>query len=115
MSQATGRVTVRLGSDALHSKPGASIQIGGINREYDITDQMRSYYRERGQVAEIKATMPHFSDTDLIKLRNWKNGTAFFETDSGTLYTISNAGTANIGALANGEVEVTIMGDPAAT
>lgn len=113
MSQATGRVTIRLGSDSIRSKPGATLNIGGINREYDVTDQGEVYYRERNSIASIRATMPHFSDTDLIKLKQWVNGTAFFETDSGVMYTIAKAGTATIGDLTNGEVEVTINGEPA--
>lgn len=114
MSQATGRVTIKIGSEALRSKAGASINVGGINRDFDVTDQLESYYREKGTVATIKATMPHFADTDLLKLRNMKNFTAFFETDTGHLYTVAKAAVANVGDLANGEVEVTIMGDPAA-
>lgn len=113
MSQQTGRVTIKLGSESLRSKPGAVIQIGGVTREYAMTDQGESYYKENMVCASIRATMPHFADTDLIKLRNWKNGVAFFETDSGVLYTVPKAGTANVGDLTNGEVEITIMGDPA--
>lgn len=111
--QATGRVTIKLDSDQLRSKAGASIQIGGIQRDFDVTDQLESFFKEKGQVAMIKATIVHMSDTDLIKLRDWKNGTAFFTTDTGHVYTIANAAYATSGDLANGELEVTIMGDPA--
>ncbi len=115
MSQASGRATIKLDSDTLRSKPGASLQTGGINREYDVTDQLESYYRERPVPAQIKCTIVHMTDTDIIKLRNWKDGTAYFETDTGTLYTVPKAGVASLGDLVNGEVEVTIMGDPATT
>lgn len=113
MAQVTGRVTIKLGSESLRSKTGAVLNIGGIQREFDVTDQLESYYREKGSVSTIKATIPHMSDTDLIKLRNFKNGTAYYETDTGHLYTVSQASLATIGDLSNGEVEVTIMGDPA--
>jgi hypothetical protein len=114
MSQQTGRVTIKLGNETLRSKPGASLQIGGITREFDVTDQLESYYRERPRPAQIKCTMPHFSDTDIIALQRWKNGTAHFTTDAGHTYTVANAAVSEIGDLANGEVDVTIMGDPAA-
>jgi Phage tail tube protein len=113
MGQVTGRVTIKLGSESLRSKAGATLNIGGITREFDVTDQLESYYIEKGTVATLKATMPHMSDTDLIALRNFKNGTAYYETDTGHLYTIPNASIATIGDLSNGEVEVTVMGDPA--
>jgi hypothetical protein len=111
--QATGRVTIKLDSEQLRSKPGASIQIGGIQRDFDVTDQLESYFKEKGSVAVIKCTIVHASDTDIIKLRDFLNGTAFFTTDTNHCYTIANAALATMGDLANGEVEVTIMGDPA--
>jgi Phage tail tube protein len=113
MAQQTGRVTIKLDNETLRSKGGASLQIGGIRRAFDATDQMESYYRESVIPAQIKCTMPHMSDTDLIRLRDWKNGTAHFTTDSGHTYTVANAAVAEIGDLANGDVDVTIGGDPA--
>jgi hypothetical protein len=114
MAQQTGRVTIKLGSETLRSKPGASLQIGGIARDFDATDQMESFYRETPKAAQIKCTMPHMADTDIIALRDWKNGTAHFVTDTGRTFTVSNAAIADVGDLSNGEVEVTIGGDPAA-
>ena len=113
MAQVTGRVTIKLGSDSLRSKPGATLNIGGITREYDVTDQLESYYTEKGTVATIKCTMPHMSDTDLIAIRNVKNVTAYYVTDTDHTYTVPNASIASIGDLSNGEVEITVMGDPA--
>ena len=114
MAQQTGRVTIKLGNETLRSKPGASLQIGGISREFEMTDQLESYYREKPKAALIKCTMPHMSDTDIIALQSWKNGTAHFMTDSGRCYTVANAAIADVGDLSNGEVELTVGGDPAA-
>jgi uncharacterized protein YacL len=111
--QVSGRATIKLEGEALRSKPGSSMQIGGIQREFDVTDQLQAYFRERGTVAMIKVTVIHASDTELVKLRDWKDGTCTFETDTGRVYTIANAAVANVGDLSNGEVEVTLMGDPA--
>lgn len=114
MGQATGRVTIKLDTATLRSKNGATIQVGGIQREFDVTDQSEAFFREKVVVASIRATIVHMADTDLLKLRTWKNGTAFFRTDTGRTYTIAHAAVASIGDLANGECEVVIMGDPAA-
>ena len=111
--QVSGRATIKLEGEALRSKPGSSMQIGGIAREFDVTDQLQSYFRERGKVAMIKVTVIHASDTELVKLRDFKNGTITFETDTGRVYTIANAAYADSGDLSNGEVECTFMGDPA--
>lgn len=111
--QSTSRVTIKLDNDQLRSKPGASLQGGGLNRDFDMTDQLESYFKEKGIPAMIKATLIHVADTDMAKLRNWKNGTAYYTTDTGHVYTISNAATASLGDLSNGEVEITIGGDPA--
>lgn len=111
--QVTGQVRIKVGSETLRTKPGASLQIGGWQRDFDMTDQNQSYFREKQVVAAIKGTLVHASDTDLVKLRDLKNFTAFFETDSGRVYTIANAAIANLGDLSNGEVEINIMGDPA--
>ncbi len=111
--QVSGRATIKLDSDSLRTKPGSTLQIGGITREFDTTDQLQAYFRERGSVAVIKGTIIHASDTELVALRDWKNGTATFETDTGRVYTVANAAVANVGELSGGEVEVTIMGDPA--
>lgn len=111
MSQQTGRVTIVLDGEQLRSQPGASLQIGGIQRTGDVTDQGEFYYQEKGVPAQIKCSMPHMADTDLVKLRSWR-GTAQFRCDSGAEFTVSKAVTAEVGDLADGKVDVTIMGSP---
>jgi hypothetical protein len=74
---------------------------------------MSSYYREVPVPSRIKATMPHMSNTDLPALRRFKDGTVHFECDNGPVYTVSNAATANLGDLSNGEVDIELGGDPA--
>jgi hypothetical protein len=77
-----------------------------------MTDQGEVYYQENYIPAQIKCTMPHMKDTDLGKLRAWKNGTASFVTDTGVTFTVAKAFTAEVGELQNGEVDVTINGQP---
>lgn len=113
MAQQTGRVTIRIGNETLRSRPGASLQVGGINRDFDATDQGEAYYRERIIPAQITATMVHMSDTDVAALQRLKNTTAFFTTDSGLTWTVANAAVSSVGDLSNGEVQIVIGGDPA--
>ena len=112
MSQASGRVTIKLDGQAIRSKPGASLQTGGITRTGDMTDQGEFYQSEKWVPSSIQATMPHMTDTDIVKLRAWKNGTATFATDAGHTFTVAKACVTEIGDLSNGEVVITIMGNP---
>lgn len=113
MSQQTGRVTLALDNEQLRSKPGAEIDIGGIERDFDATDQGESFYKEKSIPASIKATLVHMADTDMRKLQNFKNGTAVFVCDTGPTYTVTQAATAKVGALKGGEVEITLGGQAA--
>jgi Phage tail tube protein len=113
MSQQTGKVTVKVSGSSLRSKEGASIQLGGIDRDGDMTDQGEFYFKEKYAKSEVKATLIHCSDSDLVKLRKAKNIPLTFACDSGTVYTVAGAVVATIGELKSGEVEVTFMGPPA--
>jgi hypothetical protein len=111
--QQTGRVTVKADGDTMRSKPGASIDIGGEEREGGMTDQKVFYFKEKLNPAMVKCTLIHCSDTDVKKLRSLKNIEVQYETDTGVVLTVANAVTAKIGELANGEVDVTFTGSPA--
>lgn len=110
-AQATGRVTIDLDGTQHRSRPGARIQLGGIEREFDATDQGEVYWKEKSIPAQIQFTLVHMADSDLIALRKLVNATAKFICDSGPVYTMTGAGTAKLGDLQNGEVEVTLGGD----
>lgn len=112
MSQATGRITIKLDGESLRSKSGASIQTGGIQRKPEMTDQGEVYYQESFVPAQVKCTMPHMTDTNLSKLRAFKNGTLSVVTDTGVTFTIAKAFSAEVGELQNGEVDVTFNGQP---
>lgn len=113
MAQVTGRVTVKLNGASLKSRPGASIDIGGVTREPVENDQGTVDYRETTRASVVTCTLVHTSDLDLIALRNFVNGTLLFECDSGPKYVVPGAFVQEIGELSEGEVEVTFGGSPA--
>lgn len=113
MAQKTGRVKIKLDGATLRSKAGASLQIGGTRREADTDDQGRVYYREMDTPATVSCTLIHTSDTDLIALRDFKDGTINFECDTGTVYTIGGAFMTELGELSNGEVDFNGAGQAA--
>lgn len=109
----TGRVTVKIDGTPLRSKKGASLQIGGTQRETETDDQGNVYFTEKESAAKIEATMIHVADTDLEALSKLTNATLEYETDTGVLYAVRGAHTNEVGDLVNGEVKVTFSGSPA--
>lgn len=109
--QQTGRVTISLDGTQHRSKPGASINIGGVERKWDATDQGEAYFQEKSIPAMLKFTLVHMTDSDLLALQKFKNGTAQYITDTGRTYTISGAAVSKVGDLQNGEAEVELGGD----
>lgn len=112
MAQQTGRVTIKLDGTPLRSKPGASMQMGGINRDHDMTDQGETLFKEKYVNGMMKCVMPHLTDTDVEKIRNFKNGTCQYTTDTNVTFTMAKASYSSSGELQNGELEVTFMGAP---
>lgn len=113
MAQKTGRIIIKLDGTTLQSKQGARLQVGGIQREADISDQGQTFWMERYAPAQVVATLIHTAQTDLEALRDFAGGTVLFECDTGRRYTVPNAFVTELGELTNGEIEVTIAGDPA--
>jgi hypothetical protein len=97
----------------LRSRPGASLQTGGIVREAVVDDRGIVDYRESIIPSEITANLVHNAATAIKSLRTFKNATAIFETDTGRVFTINGAFTASIDALSNGEFSINIQGSPA--
>lgn len=112
MAQQTGRVTIKLDGEPLRSKPGASMKVGGIERKYSMTDQGETLYQEEYTNGEMQCTIPHLTDLDVDKIRDFKDGTCQYVTDTGATFTMAKAGYAQSGDLKNGELEVTFKGAP---
>jgi hypothetical protein len=110
--QQTGRVTVKVNGEPHRTKPGASVQIGGTKRTGFMTDQGVFVYKEELVPGMVKATVVHCSDTDVKAIRDNKDVTVQYITDTGAILTMGNAVYSESGDLANGEIDVTWIGDP---
>lgn len=115
--QQTSKVTVKVDGDSIRSKAGsASMKPGGLYRtENEMTDQGGFVFKEKWIPAEIKVTLIHVADSDIIKIRDSKDVTVTYEPDVGKTYTVANAVCTEIGELKDGEVECSFAGDPAKT
>ena len=110
-TQQTGRVSVDMDGTVLRSKPGAKLSPGGVKRNHAVDDQLGVYHQEEYTPAMIECTLVHVSDTDLVAIRNFKNGTVRYKTDTGKVYEVTNADCAEVGDLQNGELPVKFGGD----
>lgn len=113
MAQQTGRVTIKRNNNAFRSKPGATIDIGGEEREGMMTDQGVFLYKASNKMATVECTMPHMSDTDLKEIRDSKDVTVQFVTDTAVTYTVANAVLQTTPKIEDGEVKLTFIGSPA--
>jgi hypothetical protein len=111
--QQTSKVTVKVDGDSIRSKAGSSsAKLGGLYRtETESTDQGTFVYKEKWIPSEIKTTVIHVADTDLIKIRDSKDVTVTYEPDVGKTLTMANAVCTEVGELKDGECEVTFQGD----
>lgn len=112
--QQSGLFTVQWDGNTLRTEAGgASIDIGGEEREGAMTDQRVFYFKEKLNPAIVKGTVVHCSDTDLKSIRAAKNIEVQFMTDTGVVYTVANAVCGKVGELKDGKVEITFIGSPA--
>ena len=115
MAQVTGTVFITIDGEQVQSKPGASLMFGGFERTAVVTNDRVSGYTETPVAAEVEFTLAHRSDTDVIGLRDLRNATVMFGSDTGKLYMVANAFTTTPPRLSGGEgdLEMKMAGDPA--
>jgi hypothetical protein len=113
MAQQTGRITIKVDGDSLQSKEGASLQVGGIQREPVMSDQGGIFHKEKFEPSMIQATLIHTTQTDLDTLRALTSATINFEGDDGVVYVVRGAFFTSAGELSNGEISVSFAGQPA--
>ena len=114
MSQVTGIVKVYVNGTLHRSKEGAKLSFGGKERTAQTGHSVYGF-SEKVVASEIEFTLAHMAGTDLIELNELTDATVKFETDTGVSYLVNNAFTTAPVTLTGGEgdVEVTMQGDPA--
>ncbi|EEG08229.1 phage tail tube protein [Pseudogulbenkiania ferrooxidans] len=111
MAKLTGIVYVNVNGARLRSKPGASLKVGGpIQKAESDVNGFAGHSTEEIKHAEVKCTLLHADDTDLVALQQISGATVVFETDSGQRYLVRDAGTEGEVELKGKEVELTLTG-----
>lgn len=114
MAQVLGQVTVKVGSDTLKSKHGATINPGGpqrspVGNDQNTVDQMRGEVMPSSVSCTLVVDENYNSDT----INGWESVTLVFNGDNGLAWTIPDAFVTAPPEISGGEAQVTFNGSPA--
>lgn len=91
MTQITGKATVRVDGEELLTEVGATLNVGGVEREAQLGPRGVQGYKENPVAPTLQATVQHTGETDIVRLAAITAGTVLFETDTGTTYLLRSA------------------------
>lgn len=106
MTQVTGKVFIALNGERIRSKEGASLETGGAERTAETSDAGVDGYSEKTAVPRVECRINHTAATSLKALQDFRDGTLVFETDTGKVFTLTDAWCARPPKLTKGEVEL---------
>ncbi len=111
--QYIGRVTASVNGQRLESKPGASLDLGGISRNSMVSDQDMGF-TEEPKPSRIECEMVLSRGASVDSLRNVTDATLVFECDTGQRYIIKGGYTAETPVITGASgVKLVFMGRPA--
>lgn len=116
MAKVAGIVEVYVNSELKRSLEGATLDIGGKEREM-LTGHKVYGYKEKVMPSVCEFTLALMSDTDLIALRDIVDASLRFATDVGIVYLVTGACVTKTLKVkgTDGEVDVEMQGNPAET
>lgn len=110
-NQLTGRVFIAVNGQRLRSKPGAKLNIGGVERSTVTGDSGVHGYAEKTVAPTLECSVSHGGDTSLTEMAAWKDVSIAFETDTGKVYQLRDAWLKTPPELTAGEGEVALKFD----
>lgn len=112
MSQVSGILKVYVDGKKFRVKDG-SLSTGGITRTVSKGGAVYGYTEEVTE-SELDVTLVHMADTDVVALGTLTNSTLRVETDTGQVYTVQGAWTAEPLKLQwGGDLALKMNGQPA--
>lgn len=103
MAQIAGKVFISLNGQRLRSKEGSSLETGGVEREAVVSDSGVDGFIEKIVAPKVDCKISLTSDIKLKDLQAF-TGTLVFETDTGRVFTLTDAWNAKPPKLEKGEV-----------
>lgn len=110
MAQITGRAFIAVNGTRLRSREGAKLSFGGVERETVVGDTGVHGYTEKTVAPSVECSISHGADTNLTELRDIKDASVIFETDTGKVYTLGGAWLSNPIEMEKGEIKLTFVG-----
>ncbi|MFM9902136.1 MAG: phage tail tube protein [Polaromonas sp.] len=104
--QVAGKVFLTINGQRLRSKEGAELETGGIKREAVVSDSGVDGYVETIVAPKVTAKVSLTNDVRLEDIQAFKDGTLTFETDTGRVFTLTNAFNEDPPKLVKGEVSL---------
>lgn len=104
--QIAGKVFLAVNGQRLRSKEGAKLEMGGIEREAVISDSGVDGFMEKHSAPKVECKISLTPDIRLADLQAFKDGTLIFETDTGRVFTLTDAWNAKPPTLEKGEVSL---------
>ena len=95
MSQVTGRAIIRVDGTELRTLDGATLDIGGVDREAMKGGGKVHGYKEADKEPEMDCKVAHTKDLSLKWLGSITDATVIFECDSGPRFILRKAWTMN--------------------
>lgn len=110
--QYIGKVRIKTNGQVLDSKPGATIDLGGIQRDEVINDNSMGF-SETNKPSRIECEIALSKGRSVNEIRDFKDGTAVFECDTGQSYIVKDAYCGPTLSLSVSGIKVAIIGKPA--
>ena len=110
MAQVTGRIFISLNGKRIRSKDGASLDTGGVTRDAALSDAGVDGFTEAVAAPSVTCEVNHTADISVDDFKNFKDGTLTFETDTGKVFTLTNAWCSKPPKLAKGVIPLEFMG-----
>lgn len=114
-NQVIGQARIRANGKLLETDGKSTLELGGPKRDSVVGDFQAGAFRESTEPSKVECSILVKKGTSLDELRNLTDAVVTFETDTGHLYTISDAYTAEPLSISTdeGKAKIVLMGSPA--
>lgn len=99
MTQYLGRADIAYDGKKVGSMPGATLEIGGVERKVVLLADGTTGYTEVPKASELECEVPVSATTPLTELESIVNATITFRCDTGQTYMIRGAFRSNTNKL----------------
>lgn len=110
----TGLVYININGQRVRSEKDASLKPGGaIQKAGTDATGFIGHYTEENKPGEVKFSIQHGDDTDIVTMQGLRDVNVLFETDSGQTYLVRGAATEGEVEQKGRMLEITMTGAPA--